>query len=96
MNAREQVILNINNEWNEFIEDLKTKPASEVIEKAYEIYTKEMFKNVIETGAYFDEKICSNLLELKYILDGLYCKWLTYDYTEADEMINFIERKFTK
>lgn len=73
MPAREQVILKINNEWNEFIEDLKTKTASEVIEKAFEIYTKEMFKNVLENCKFNNSNnVYENLLWQQFILDALY------------------------
>lgn len=77
-------------ELDSFIEELKTKLPSEIIESAYElIYKQDILQSF---GFDFDSNYpltneqAKALLSLKYPLDYLYQEWLDYDGSVLDTL----------
>ena len=70
-------------ELDSFIEELKTKPPSDIIESAYELTYKEdilqSFDFDFEGNYPLTNEQAKALLSLKYPLDYLYQEWLDYD-----------------
>lgn len=72
------------------IEELKTKPPSEIIESAYELTYKEdillSFDFDFEGNYPLTNEQAKALLSLKYPLDYLYQEWLNYDGSVLDTL----------
>lgn len=70
-------------ELDSFIEELKTKPPSEIIESAYElIYKQDILQSFdfdVDGNYPLTNEQAKALLSLKYPLDYLYQEWLDYD-----------------
>lgn len=77
-------------EYDAFIEELKTKPAEEVIEKAYEKVFKEEFVCICEF-ANFDRKEAKALYLEKYPLDRMYQDWLKSDASYMDMLRDSVD-----
>lgn len=77
-------------ELDSFIEKLKTKPPSEIIESAYELTYKEdilqSFDFDFEGNYPLTNEQAKVLLSLKYPLDYLYQEWLDYDGSVLDTL----------
>lgn len=77
-------------EYDAFIEELKTKPAEEFIEKAYEKVFKEEFVCICEF-ANFDRKEAKALYLEKYPLDRMYQDWLKSDASYMDMLRDSVD-----
>lgn len=77
-------------ELDSFIEELKTKPPSDIIESAYELTYKEdileSFDFDFEGNYPLTNEQAKALLSLKYPLDYLYQEWLDYDGSVLDTL----------
>ena len=70
-------------EYDAFIEELKAKPAGEIIEKAYEKVFKEEMVCICEF-ANFEQKEAKAMYLEKYPLDRMYHDWLKSDVSYMD------------
>ena len=70
-------------EYDAFIEELKAKPAGEIIEKAYEKVFKEEIVCICEF-ANFEQKEAKAMYLEKYPLDRMYHDWLKSDVSYMD------------
>lgn len=77
-------------ELDSFIEELKTKPPSEIIESAYELTYKEdilqSFDFGLDGNCPLSNEQAKALLSLKHPLDYLYQEWLDYDSSVLDTL----------
>lgn len=77
-------------ELDSFIEELKTKPPSEIIESAYElIYKQDILQSFdfdVDGNYPLTNEQAKALLSLKYPLDYLYQEWLDYDGSVLDTL----------
>lgn len=77
-------------ELDSFIEELKTKPPSEIIESAYELTYKEdilqSFGFDFEGNYPLTNEQAKALLSLKFPLDYFYQEWLDYDGSVLDTL----------
>lgn len=70
-------------EYEDFIKELKGKPAEEIIEKAYEKVIKEEMLNICESGD-LGQKEAKALYFEKNPLDRMYQEWLKCDLNYTD------------
>lgn len=70
-------------EYEDFIRELKGKPAEEIIEKAYEKVIKEEMLNICECGD-LGQKEAKALYFEKNPLDRMYQEWLKSDLNYTD------------
>lgn len=77
-------------EYDAFIGELKTKPAEEVIEKAYEKVFKEELVCICEF-ANFDRKEAKAMYLEKYPLDRMYQDWLKSDASYMDMLRDSVD-----
>lgn len=75
---KKQLINRIHAEHEEFLAELKQKPADEIIRKAYEICYREEFVSILESDYMTEEKI-AKLLKLPNPVGFLYDEWLKTD-----------------
>lgn len=75
---KDQLIDRIYAEHEEWLAELKKKPADEIVRKAYEICYREEFISILECYNFDDEEI-EKLMQLPNILDILYDEWLKTD-----------------
>lgn len=77
-------------ELDSFIEELETKPPSEIIEFAYELtYKEDILQSLVfdfEGNYPLTNEQAKALLSLKYPLDYLYQEWLDYDGSVLDTL----------
>lgn len=86
---KKQLIERIYAEHEEWLAELKQKPADKIIRKAYEICYREEFISVIETKDFDDEEI-EKLMRLPKILDILYDEWLKTDASVFDMLVEVV------
>ena len=77
-------------EYDAFIEELKAKPAEEVIEKAYEKVFKEEMVCICEF-ANFESKEAKAMYLEKHPLDRMYQDWLKSDVSYMDMLRDSID-----
>lgn len=77
-------------EYDAFIEELKTQPADQIIEKSYEKVIKEDMVSICES-ADFDRKEAKALYLEKYPLDRMYQDWLENDMSYMDTLRDTID-----
>lgn len=77
-------------EYDSFIEELKTKPVNEVIEKAYEKVMKEEMVGICEY-AEFEQKEAKALYLEKNPLDRMYHDWLKSDVSYMDMLRDSVD-----
>lgn len=77
-------------EYDTFIDELKTKPVGEVIEKAYEKVIKEEMVCICEY-ANFEQKEAKALYLEKYPLDRMYQDWLNSDVSYMDMLRDSVD-----
>lgn len=68
----------IDKEYNMFIQDISKKETNVIIDRAYEIVSKEIIKDKLENQE-FDEKELTALLKNENILDECYDEWMDTD-----------------
>lgn len=77
-------------EYDAFIEELKAKPAEEVIKKAYEKVIKDEMVCICEF-ANFDRKEAKAMYLEKYPLDRMYQEWLKSDVSYMDMLRDSVD-----
>ncbi|MCM1296517.1 MAG: DUF3848 domain-containing protein [Muribaculaceae bacterium] len=77
-------------EYDAFIGELKTKPAEEVLERAYEKVFKEEMVGICEY-ANFDRKEAKAMYLEKYPLDRMYQDWLKNDVSYMDMLRDSVD-----
>lgn len=77
-------------EYDAFIEELKTKPAEEIIERAYEKVFKEEMVCICEF-ANFEPKEAKAMYLEKHPLDRMYQNWLKSDVSYMDMLRDSID-----
>lgn len=75
---KEQLMNRIYTEHEEWLAELKQKPADEIIRKAYEICYREEFISILE-GYYLADEEIEKLLQLPNPVGFLYGEWLKTD-----------------
>jgi hypothetical protein len=83
LTPQEQLYNKMSAEYKGFLDDMKSKPASDALEAAYEKVFKEDLLLTIENGDIEDEQITA-LLSLDTPLADLYWNWLDTDVTYMD------------
>lgn len=104
MNLKEELYDKLEKEYNEFIEDLKTKAPEEIISKSYEKVIKEELKEM-----FYPEINNYDLYELKILnktknpLEELYQGWMDYDggvheplECSVEETLEFLKEQHEK
>ena len=77
---REELYQKLEQEYNHFIEELKTLPAEKIIDKSYEKVTKEEFKETFYPDSKkFDIEDIKRLSKESDVLATLYDRWLDAD-----------------
>ena len=74
-----------------FLEDMKTKPADEIISHAYEIACRDNFLMLFEDETPLNQRQLEVLLEFDYPLSALYEDWLNRDTDEMEQMRDSLE-----
>lgn len=77
-------------EYDAFIEELKAKPAEEVIEKAYEKVFKEEMVCICEYAKFEPKEAKAMYLE-KHPLDRMYQDWLKSDVSYMDMLRDSVD-----
>lgn len=77
-------------EYDSFIDELKTKPVDEVLEKAYEKVMKEEMVCICEIAKH-DQKEAKALYLEKYPLDRMYQDWLKSDVSYMDMLRDSVD-----
>jgi hypothetical protein len=90
LTLREQLYEKMTSEYKGFLNEMKAKPASEVLEAAYEKVFKEDLLMTIEGSGLDDEKLAA-LLTLDTPLADLYCNWLDTDTSYMDVLLDSVE-----
>jgi len=83
LTPQEQLYEKMSVEYKGFLDMMKSKPASEALEAAYEKVFKEDLLLTIENGDFSDEQIAA-MLSLDTPLDDLYWNWLDTDVSYMD------------
>ncbi len=89
-NINDRLYTKISGEYDNFIENLKTLPPEQVIEKSYEKVFKEDILLTIEGENLSPEK-AKALLKLEKPLDSLYHAWLETDASYMDRLYDCVE-----
>lgn len=87
---QDQLYERMSAEYDDFLEELKTKPPGKIIEAAYEKVFKEDILMTFESGGFSDEQITA-LLALEEPLDSLYRDWLDTDASYMDILRDSID-----
>lgn len=74
-----------------FLEDMKTKPADEILSHAYEIACRDNFLMLFEDETPLNQRQLEVLLEFDYPLSALYEDWLNRDTDEMEQMRDSLE-----
>jgi len=80
----------VQSEYDSFVDELKTKPVEEVIEKAYEKVIKEEMTCICEFANYEQKEAKALYLE-KYPLDRMYQDWLKSDVSYMDMLRDSVD-----
>lgn len=83
----EELNLKLKNEYNKFIESVEKLSSKEIIQKCYEIASKENLSSMFYDLELFNEKQLKFLLVSNNLLNTLYNIWLDSDYAEPEIMI---------
>lgn len=83
-------------EYDHFINDLKTKPPSDIVEAAYEIVYKDDILSRFEWEDFLDEEEYSEILKLDNALEYFYNAWLDSDGTDSSYLTDSIRYATTK
>lgn len=90
MNKLDILLNRIHKEQEKYIEEIKQLSPEKIAAKAYEIYYREEFIDILKTG-YFDDKTIDKLLKYPLVIDMLYSKWLNTDGSIFDMLIDVID-----
>lgn len=83
----EELNLKLKNEYDKFIESIEKLSSKEIIQRCYEIVSKENLSSMVYDVELFNEKQLKFLLESNNLLSTLYNIWLDSDYAEPEIMI---------
>lgn len=91
-NLTKELCEKLNKEFDEFIEDIKSKQVDNpdiAIDKAYEICWKREFVFILEdlSEDYFETELIQEALTTKGLLHLLYSEWLARDCSEINECV---------
>lgn len=75
---KEELIKKLDEEYKKFLEELREEPFETIIEKSYEIMSKQEIKDYIEYQN-LDERKIKALLKQDEILEDFYDEWLGAD-----------------
>ena len=73
-------------EYEDFINHLKSLDSSTVIDRAYEIVSKENLRSIFSNMDFDNKDKINTLLKLPKILDVFYQEWLKVDVDEIEYM----------
>jgi len=90
LTPQEQLCEKMSAEYKDFLDEMKSKPASDVLEAAYEKVFKEDLLLTIESGWFSDEEITA-LLSLDTPLAELYWNWLDTDVSYMDMLRDSVD-----
>jgi hypothetical protein len=90
LTLREQLYEKMSAEYKGFLDEMKSKPASDVLEAAYEKVFKEDLLITIENSGFSDEQL-SALLTLDTPLADLYWNWLDTDVSYMDMLRDSVD-----
>lgn len=83
----ERVLHKVNEAYDEFRQEMFDKPAAELYEYAYKIYTINEIYEILQNGYEFLPQIAKTILDFKgNILEQLYLEWIECDYSRIDEL----------
>jgi hypothetical protein len=99
LTLQEQLHEKMSLEYKAFINELKSRPASEILEAAYEKVFKEELLMMVENSGFYDDQL-TVLLTLETPLAELYWNWLDTDagYLDMlrDSIDNFADAIYSK
>jgi len=79
MTPQEEFYDKLRIDYNEYLDNLRTMPPQQIIEKSYETVTKEGILTCFEGREYLTETESMALIEKNYGLDDFYSEWLDAD-----------------
>ena len=83
---KEELNSRIDTEYEDFINHLKSLDSSTVIDRAYEIVSKENLRSIFSNMDFDNKDKINTFLKLPKILDVFYQEWLKVDVDEIEYM----------
>lgn len=91
MSTKEKLIEKIHKEQEEYLADLKKRPAEKIIAKSYETCYREELICILESSDIYDENDITVLLEMPDTLGELYGEWLSTDCSVCDMLLDTVQ-----
>lgn len=91
-NYNKRLYEKVQNEYNEFIAQLKQMPPEEIIEYSYQKVIKEDIVCIIENDDLSPHK-AKALLQLRNTLQDLYDEWLSTDYSQMEALRDVVAQR---
>lgn len=92
INYKEQLYEKVQNEYNEFIAQLKQMSPEEIIEYSYQKVIKEDIVCIIENNNLSSHQ-AKALLQLRNTLQDLYDEWLSTDYSYMEALRDIVAQR---
>lgn len=91
-NLRDKLEQKVDKEYDNFIENFKSKGVDFLVENAYEVVTKQEIRDYLIFSR-FDEKELKALIKSEDILDDLYSEWLHADGNLYESLEHVIQER---
>lgn len=95
MEKLDRVYQRIDRDYEEFKNEIISKPSEEVYENAYKIFSVNEFHGILSSAEGFTDEQSDCILKFKgNILEQIYDEWLRVDFTHQDVFEDVINNCF--